>query len=320
MAMVRSLDCLVEKHKGRDPYFRTAVEPPRDSIAIKRGVWPVGKLRANRAVDNLHQRTHEDPSPLGDLNRIYPNAIELGRIGLRPIIAIGFALFFFGLAAFVVFVLRFLVTESVPVGAIIMVCVFFIPLFVFSLFAAWWCCRIAVWGPHDEPVLFNRATRQVHALKPVLPDPVKFWQLRGKSRLITHPWDRVHVRSYVSLAAGGGGATTKSSLFLLWDTPEAPRTLVDYVQLGSRGGWVDDPHYRQWEYIRRYMEEDGPILPTDNTLNSSYNKRPNMFSPTIVEAAGGTPYTPEEIEARVNEYKAAEQAAKWPNRPEPLQD
>lgn len=116
--MVRSLECLVDKYGGPDRYYRYEGKYRRIKVWSREGAFSLKDWRnlvytgipqirnPNRIVNDLHQRTHDDPSPLGDLNRVYPHAVEMGRIGLSPAITVGFTLFFLALAAFFGFVLQ----------------------------------------------------------------------------------------------------------------------------------------------------------------------------------------------------------------------
>lgn len=287
--------CLLDKHHGSDPYFRTDGEyAPKRKMVRVRSIWPKANQRANRAVDDLHQCTHNRPvAP--DLNRVYPDAVEIGRGELSLTMAVGFTVFGLLMAGLCLAIALLFAVIIGSVGALVM------------LLLAWVCFRMAIWGPRDAPVLFNRKTREVHAIDFIAPHFFKVWKLHARTWITSFDWDRVKVRSYVYLASGGAAATTRSSLYLLWDSPDHPRKLEDYARLGSEGGWVDDPLWAQWEYVRRYMEEDGPMVPEGSYDGRNYNVRPNMFPSEVIEAAGGKAYSWEQLANLIDQqYRAAE--------------
>src|SRR5699024_8684172 len=67
-------DCLVERHEGSEPLFNFGL---RDYFKYKMYYW--GELRYD--MSDVHEPTHESPSTMYCLNRVYPNAIEVGQPG-----------------------------------------------------------------------------------------------------------------------------------------------------------------------------------------------------------------------------------------------
>src|SRR5699024_10520368 len=113
-------------------------------------------------------------------------------------------------------------------------------------------------------------------------------------RIATCDWDQVKVRTFRFLGSGSGGM--RCNMYLAWGEPDDPQRFADYTPLGPLDVGIDDALFTVWEFVRRYMEEDGPAIPPGEHLGEGY-KYPSPFPPEVIEAAGGAAYSYEEVEA-----------------------
>lgn len=286
--------CLVPEHQGSEPYFRVEDKQPQ-KLAVS-GSLNLRTPKPKRVVNDPGRRTHNETAIGDELNRIYPHAIEIGNVARGRYVGVIGSITILILVGFVGFVL---VDTYQELGFNPFAFIFYIglvPLFLFFCLIFFYPLRQALWGPHDAPILFNRKTREVIAFHLGSFPFLKFWG-RRKTWTTTGAWDQVKVRTYEQLAqAGGFIPTTVHKLNLLWGYPDDPLRLAGYAQLGSYGDDRDDGLFKKWEFVRRYMEEDGPAIPPGGHLGPGYDK-PNLFPPDVIEAAGGAAYSREKVNA-----------------------
>lgn len=304
--MAKSSKCLVVEHSGPEPYFRIEDKQPQKLAAG--GQFNLRARKPQRIVDDLSRRTHDSVSIGDELNSVYPHAIEIGNVergrSIGIILSIGLLVMAVLVGSILVMSYRMLSSSpsfSAPYVILTIFSIFILLMFLAVMWGLSAALRQVSMGPHDAPILFNRKTREVTIFRlgdyPIL----KFWAQR-KTWVTKCPWDQIKVRTYGQLSQSGGVAPTSNHvLYLLWGDPDDPRRLMGCAQLGSRGGYRDDDLFKKWEFVRRYMEEDGPSIPPGGHLGPGYDK-PILFSTDVIEAAGGQPYSREEVEALARRY------------------
>ncbi len=126
------------------------------------------------------------------------------------------------------------------------------------------CFRFTFGRPVVQPIVFNRKTRQVHiwhqdagaGIFSNLLRPFKPWPMV----LETYPWNCIEAEGIASLQAGGNTVRAGYDL-VLWvkDSPSsAPHELQGMFKLGQ--GHNEHTARGLWEYVRRYMDSNGPPL------------------------------------------------------------
>lgn len=173
--------------------------------------------------------------------------------------------------------------------------------FLFSLFLlnfSIFCFRLAFLTPRDQPVVFNRKTREVHFFEIVPMQFWRFWSLAGVGAMKTRRWEDVYARSYHVNELTGEVMRSSYSLALLWASEPASRVCNEIVNIGYKGWWEDELLWRLYEHIRRYMEEGGMPLPEGEFLRTSgYGKMP-VFPQDVTSAAGGEALSEADIRQR----------------------
>jgi len=242
--------CLVERHEGSEPFFNFGL---RDYFKHKMYYW--GELRYD--AGDVHEPTHEAPSTLNCLNRVYPNAIEVGQPGADlPKWRIGIAIF--GWILMVGMWLVLFPPEHYSLDAMLHWTVFItlLPVYLGTL-AVWYAYRLNNM-PGRQTVLFNRKTRQVIAYQVQEPSFFKFWET-GKARIKVLPWKNFRMRVYFC-SEGRGSQYTFLGMF--WSQREDPEKLRGIIRVyddgDSRGGGY---LFQLWEHIRQYYGGGPPIRP-----------------------------------------------------------
>lgn len=160
-----------------------------------------------------------------------------------------------------------------------------------------WCYNAARRSPSDWPIMFNRVSRQIAYFEVGFPTFFRFWS-PVRAKLVIRSWEQAHFRTYKTIQFTGAWLKEASELVLLWGDEKNQKRLADVVRLGETFNAGDEPCIRLWEHIRRYMEEDGPVLNDGESLRKPTNDNPPLrFPKHLEEAAGGAPLSAEQIEA-----------------------
>lgn len=148
----------------------------------------------------------------------------------------------------------------------------FLALFVFPGWI-WRVMRFDLFGAADWPTIFDRKRRKVYLLVP----PQDGSSERGKGRfgkihaeVVAYDWDLVTAEHRVEAT---GTANTVSRLHRLvmvvrdrLKPGQEHGRLLDEFDVGNSAA-LGEGHIRMWwEYLRRYMEERGPVLPPGESV------------------------------------------------------
>jgi hypothetical protein len=168
--------------------------------------------------------------------------------------------------------------------------------------------RIELFGPKDVPLVFNRKTRKVYKFVPQMPErdlgnPVrifKYWltafQPWPPMLLIEYDWDCLEAEYFeVTQPMGRVVKTLHVLQFYVKEQPDSnwvigSFTLASPLLIG-RSMAMD-----LWEFVRRYMEEDGPVMHQGDTpapaypsnlLQSAQAMLPGVWPLAVLAAAWG---------------------------------
>ncbi len=138
-----------------------------------------------------------------------------------------------------------------------------------------------IFGPVDLPLVFNRKTRKVYRLSdesPCFPVPETFKELVGYfPRLLAYcrirfkplpitvteyDWDRLEAEHHAYQPKPNSQPDFFNHVLRL-RVKESPASnyLVGFIVLDATGANTRERSMALWEYIRRFMEENGPALP-----------------------------------------------------------
>jgi len=152
----------------------------------------------------------------------------------------------------------------------------FTAFFAVGIWALRYFGRREFFRPLDLPILFDRQRRKVYRLVEDLDETGKPKQ-RGRTRVIEHDWDDIVAEHHVSTATTFGVAIGDHTLVLMvrdknpgdFQGPITPTNLPPYVDgfgLGDAKVLSEFSTPRVWEHVRRYMNENGPVLPPGEAL------------------------------------------------------
>ncbi len=141
-----------------------------------------------------------------------------------------------------------------------------------GLTATVWIFRNELQTPLDLPIVFNRKTRQVHVIAwdggskdwNTLGDLWRKWLSvfqRKRSEHLIYDWDNIQAHYQRETGATGNTPKIVHSLRLVAQVPNAQGVMTqDTILIGNTLTHSEDSVKMQWEWLRRYMQENGPVL------------------------------------------------------------
>jgi hypothetical protein len=132
-----------------------------------------------------------------------------------------------------------------------------------------WTIRLELFCPEDEPTIFDRKHRKVYRVfreaQPGLKGLFKRWPLRAAE----YDWDLIDVEHNASLTTTGSTVMRYHALIFVVRKSAVDPTIIDSFTIGNRMELGELTVPAVWENIRRFMEENGPHLPPDESLAPS---------------------------------------------------
>jgi hypothetical protein len=190
-------------------------------------------------------------------------------IALLCFAAFGFYFFFFLLSTvpntlqksgFFTILLMIVVIAAWIIGALL------------ALTAAVSAFRNELQTPLDLPIVFNRKTRQVHVIAwdggskdwNTVGDLWRKWLSvfqRKQSEYLIYDWDSIEAHYQRETGSIGNTPKIVHSLRLVAQIPNAQGVMTqDTILIGNTLTHSEDTVKMQWEWLRRYMQEGGPVL------------------------------------------------------------
>lgn len=237
---------------------------------------------------------HEMADTCESLLAVYPNAISIGGIlgagperGDATFGAIGTTLI--AVAFLFVSIYSSLISPSPS---------FFVavPAFLFFSLGAVKLIRVS-FLPKDNPIIFNKMTRQVIFSQIRFHSFWRFWEMPGFNPPIIISWESIQVRSY-KFAQYMGSSLRDSYRLEIWaPIPDDPKKLLVKESLGYLGWYEDEKLWQLYEHIRRYMEEGGPAIQHGEKLRKPRKGRDlPAFPEAVLTTLGGPALSDEEVE------------------------
>lgn len=226
---------------------------------------------------------HANPQSLGWIKSVYRNAIEYTSRtkdlrGLPLAGACFFAPLIIGLSVLLGSA-PFSLTDE-PLWA--KVCVWLLGTIgacgvPFSLWLAASLLRMDLFQLSDQPVIFDRNHRLVHRISSKeLGGAGRMWRQRHLE-LRTYDWDLLDAEHNAESVVTGATVTTNHFLMFAVRKSAIDPTIIDSFQIANPMSLSDGLVDAMWEHIRRFMEEDGPHLPTPNEPLADQERPPNWW-------------------------------------------
>lgn len=154
--------------------------------------------------------------------------------------------------------------------------------FFFALYMLLWTGRFELFCPRDEPILFDRKNRKVYRMFRLqtggrISHLFRPWPLCAAE----HDWDLIDVEHNADLQVTSAAAYRRHALTFLVRASKDDPTIVDIFNVGSPAEMTELTIAPLWEHIRRYMEEEGPALPTGESLYP--NEAPGSLAQSFAE-------------------------------------
>ncbi|KAB7769627.1 DUF6708 domain-containing protein [Xanthomonas maliensis] len=278
---------LLPEWQGGEPQFELSQEQLKLMLSpTPYRVAPVDK----------RQPVHEQVSSCDSLVAVYPDAISVGSVlgagaergdvgfgGWMTLIGSG-GFFWLGLSGFGIFdpITWFM---CLPVG-------------FFFLIGAVHLLKINYLYPKDQPVLFNRKTKQVLFSRIRHVSFWKFWAMPGFLPPQSADWQTLQARTYKFNQLMGETMRDSYRLELWAPHPDDPKKLYARESIGYLGWYEDELLWRLYEHIRRYMEEDGPPIQPGEALRKRRAGRDlEPFTAEVMATVGGPALSIEQVEA-----------------------
>ncbi|WP_223881542.1 DUF6708 domain-containing protein [Affinibrenneria salicis] len=273
---------LLPEWEGGEPLFELTGQQRKSILG--------GKPHRVAPVDK-HVPVHERASTCESLLAVYPDAIGIGSVlGAGPERGdVGFGGVMTLLMAGMWFSLGFAVGGSEWLSLLAI-----FPAGLLFLIGALHLLKSRYSLPKDQPVLFNRKTRQVIFSQVRFHPFWKFWVMPGFEAPVTVPWEAVQARSYKFVQFMGETVRDSYRLELWASSADEPKIPCARAAIGYLGWYEDEKLWRLYEHIRRYMEEDGPAMQPGEALRKPKKGRDLIAFPEEVLATLGGPALSEE--------------------------
>lgn len=140
---------------------------------------------------------------------------------------------------------------------------------IFTLVGIYWAVkgiRLELFRPEDEPTIFDRKNRKVYRIYRETYAGWKGLLVPWPMKAVEHDWDLIEAEHHAAVMTTGSTVTRLHGLIFLVRKSLGDPTVVDSFAIGNgmQMGEITVP--LAWEHIRRFMEEGGPHLPPNETL------------------------------------------------------
>jgi len=212
------------------------------------------------------QSAASSASALGYLKSLYGDAIEYTSLtkNLKGtafywaiFLGLGMAPAFVGCGIFLMSIGDFKDIFFLVSGSLVTLGSLAFGLYVFSTLI-----RIELFQPEDLPIIFDRRNKKIFRLmreeQSGFLGAFKAWPIMA----CEYDWNLVDCEHQAQIFPIGGVISTNHFLMFLVRKSPADPTIIDSFQLANSASLSDDLCDRMWEHVRRFMEENGPHLPT----------------------------------------------------------
>lgn len=138
--------------------------------------------------------------------------------------------------------------------------------FLFGAYMLLKTSRLELFCPQDEPVIFDRQHRKVYRLFRETHPGIKGLFKRWPMRACEYEWDLIDAEHNALLVSTGSTVTRRHALVFIVRRSASDPTIIDSFNVGNAMLLGEQTVAPMWEHIRRFMEEGGPHLPSDETL------------------------------------------------------
>ncbi|WBS02822.1 hypothetical protein OU994_00520 [Pseudoduganella sp. SL102] len=233
----------------------------------------VTKDKQNREADvvsrySKKRSASEAATTFSLVKKTYPDAVELtgtppGTRGMLLLVACFFV--------FIAAISANQIAENVLVHEMrrvshIITSIGYLAFIVLSIYLTAFCVRLELFKPEDEPIIFDRKNRKIYRL---FMDSDSSWKgiLRPwPVRVAEHDWDLAEAEHHVSVNANTATISRVHALIFQMRKSRASAEIVDGFAVGSSLQLGELTVPAVWEYIRRFMEENGDHLPNSESV------------------------------------------------------
>ncbi len=283
-------EILAEEWEGEELFFDAEFAKNRS-----KGQAQVGVAQPRRMLSSTDESpVHSGPSSSDVVLAAYENGVVIS--GLRGAASLSFLAWFGLLPAFCMILASFYcisillkmgegVIQEPGVAFAFLLAALFGFLFGLSTFSVLF--RGMVLMPSDFPVIFNRKTRDVWVAIPKMPSFIRIFEVHPV-KFERHSWASLRPRTYriFEVTPGASSARWTYILTLVFGQEGDPRKVACEMNIGFKG-WGDDFELLQlWEHIRRYMNDEGPVLSQGEEFKTFSTGRLPKFPDEAMAALG----------------------------------
>jgi hypothetical protein len=213
-----------------------------------------------------HETTYSKPQALGWIKGVHAAAIEYASVtkelkGYAFMMGVSFFLIFFCAGLISGFILIPTSPQDDLLGTAVAL-IIAIAFLAASLYFLIFFLRHDLFRPADLPIIFDRRNRKVFRIlreeQSGLRGLFKPWPLMA----CEYDWDLVDTEHQADVYTTGGTLHRDHYLMFIVRKSENDPTIIDSFQIGSSLILDDQLVDAMWEHIRRFMEEQGPHLPS----------------------------------------------------------
>jgi hypothetical protein len=132
----------------------------------------------------------------------------------------------------------------------------------FGLYMLAFMLRMDLFRPSDLPIIFDRKNRKVYRLMREEISGFKGAFMPWAILACEYEWDLIDAEHHSEVFTTGGGVNTNHFFMFLVRKSKDDPTIIDSFQIAHANVLSNEITDGMWEHIRRFMEEDGPHLPS----------------------------------------------------------
>jgi hypothetical protein len=133
-----------------------------------------------------------------------------------------------------------------------------------SVWAFFFGLRMDLFHALDLPIIFDRKRRKVYRVLQEIPPGILNVFKPWPPRVCEYDWDLIDAEHQAHVMTTGGTIERQHSLVFLVRKSASDPTLIDFFQIGNAMDSGPNTVPGMWEHIRRFMEDGGPHLPSDD--------------------------------------------------------
>jgi hypothetical protein len=150
--------------------------------------------------------------------------------------------------------------------------------------------RLTIYKPADLPILFDRKHRMVYRILREQDHGIKGLFKRWPIKACAYEWDLIDAEHETEFFTTGATVNRNHYLMFIVRQSVDDATIIDNFQIGNAMGMNEEIVANMWEHIRRFMEDNGPHLPSQDEPLAAKKQAPTWWEACGTVSVFGSRY------------------------------